>query len=67
MQKKFQLVRQEYQKFTRSYGQRLESEWQQILFTNTYGKMDENKYQHLNDMLDRLRKHMKQIRSKGNK
>jgi hypothetical protein len=65
VQKKFKMVRQEYQQFTRSYGHLLDTEWQQILFANTYGNMDENKYRKLNDMLDSLRRRMKKVREGG--
>ena len=62
VQRKFKRVRQEYQRFTRSYGHQLDSDWQKILFANTYGSMDESKYKRLNAMLDVLRLRMKQLR-----
>jgi serine/threonine-protein kinase len=65
VQKKFKQVRQEYQQFTRSYGHLLDTEWQQILFANTYDNMDENKYRKLNEMLDSLRRRMKKVREGG--
>ncbi len=65
VQAKFKQVRAEYLQFTRSYGHRLDHEWQQILFSNTYGNMDQTKYQRLNDMLDGLRRQMKAVREGG--
>jgi hypothetical protein len=62
VQQKFRQVRGEYQAFTRSYGRRLDPEWQQILFANTYGNMDQGRYQRLNDMLDTLRRRMREVR-----
>ena len=65
VQRKFKQARREYQRFTRSYGQQLDSDWQKILFANTYGSMDESKYRRLNAMLDVLRLRMKQIKEKS--
>jgi hypothetical protein len=65
VQRKFRQVRREYIKFTRSYGRLLDSQWQQILFANTYGEMDENKHRRLNAMLDNLRRKMKAVRQGG--
>ena len=65
VQRRFKQVRREYQRFTKSYGRQLESDWQKILFANTYGSMDESKYKRLNAMLDVLRLRMKQIRDKS--
>ncbi len=62
VQQKFRQVRGEYQAFTRSYGRRLDHEWQQILFANTYGNMDQGRYQRLNEMLDALRRKMREAR-----
>jgi eukaryotic-like serine/threonine-protein kinase len=65
VQAKFRQVRTEYLQFQRSYGKLLDGEWQQILFANTYGNMDESKYERLNDMLDDLRRRMKKTRDGG--
>ncbi len=65
VQRKFKQVRREYQRFTRSYGHQLDSDWQKILFANTYGNMDESKYRRLNAMIDVLRLRMKQMRKKS--
>jgi serine/threonine protein kinase len=65
VQRKFRQVRREYIKFTRSYGRLLDSQWQQILFANTYGEMDENKHRRLNAMLDNLRRKMRAVRQGG--
>jgi serine/threonine protein kinase len=62
VQAKFRQVRGEYQAFTRAYGRRLDQDWQQILFANTYGTMDQGRYQRLNEMLDVLRRKMREVR-----
>ena len=65
VQRKFRQVRQEYMRFKRSYGGQLDSYWQRILFSNTFGNMDENKYRRLNSLLDNLRRRMKQMGKGG--
>jgi serine/threonine protein kinase len=65
VQKKFTQVRREYSSFKKSYGHLLDSEWQKILFANTYGNMDENRYLRLDAMLDDLRQRMKRVKERG--
>jgi serine/threonine protein kinase len=60
VQEKFREVRKEYQEFTRSYGRRLDREWQRILFAHTYGNKDDTSYRLLNEMLDDLKRKMRQ-------
>lgn len=62
VQRKFREVRKEYGGFKRAYGHQLDDEWQKILFANTYGNMDEDKYRRLNAMLDAFRSKMKRAR-----
>jgi len=62
VQRKFRQVRKEYGGFKRSYGHQLDDEWQKILFANTYGNMDEDKYRRLNTMLDAFQSKMKRAR-----
>jgi serine/threonine protein kinase len=65
VQRKFRQVRQEYMRFKRSYGGQLDSYWQRILFSNTFGNMDENKHRRLNGLLDNLRRRMRQMGKGG--
>ena len=63
--KKFVRVRGQYRRFTRSYGTLFDREWQRILFANTYGKKDQNRYKRLDQMLDRLVAKMSRARRGG--
>jgi len=64
VQRKYRQVNREYSAFKRSYGGLLDSEWQKILFANTYGNMDEGRYRRLNNMLDDMRRKMKRVRER---
>ncbi|MCA9671288.1 MAG: hypothetical protein KC503_37075, partial [Myxococcales bacterium] len=62
---KYRRVKQEYQRFARSYGARLQKEWNAILFANTFQGRDSDKYRRLDRLLDQLRRKMARIRNGG--
>lgn len=65
VQRKFRRLKSEYYRFERAYGGRLKGDWQKILFTHTYGKVDDEKYRRLDRMLDELRRKMGTVRRGG--
>ena len=54
VERKFRQVNREHNRFKKSYGEVLQSDWQDILFYHTNSK-DPDKYERLNGMLDRFR------------
>lgn len=65
VRRKFSRVRREYQRFVRSYGDRLGKEWQRIYFEYTYLGSDQQKFAQLDRRLDRLRTLMAQVKGDG--
>jgi hypothetical protein len=61
VESKFKQVGQEYTEFKKNFGARLEDRWQQILQEASLGRRD----QHLDDLLNQLRREMGRIRSGG--
>lgn len=58
---KFKEVRSEYDVFRKNFGRRLEDHWQQILQDAALGRRD----QHVDEMLDQLRRDMRRVKSGG--
>jgi len=59
---KFIAVKKEYGLFRKSYGARLDDEWNDILDVATYGRGDE-RYRKLSTKLDRFRQRMVEIKN----
>lgn len=62
VKRKLSAVKREYFSFERSYGKRLKSDWQKILFSATYLKGDPQSLKKLDRLLDQLRLKMAQIK-----